>query len=133
MKYIKIILGTLVVSALACITSVFATTKNYNITLKELNATTTVGPQTKQTTVRQAYENKESINSCTSNYNSVKVRVYSEDAGYSDWMTVSRGAKSYWKEDSKTTGMRAYNLDVKNGTITPCKAYHFSTWYLDNN
>ena len=61
MKYIKIILGTLVVSTLACITSVFATTKNYNITLKELNATTTVGPQTKQTTVRQAYENKETI------------------------------------------------------------------------
>lgn len=133
MKYVKIIFGILVVAVTTCCISVFATQKWYSITLKAFNAATTLGPQSKETTVAQGYKNIGTINTCTSNNNSVSVRVYSESEGNSSWITVSNGATSYWPENNKTTKVQAYNLEIKNGTVTPCTASHGGAWYLDNH
>lgn len=132
MKFVKITIAALLITVLTCCASVFATYKAYTIDLKAFNGVTTMAPLIKQTTGMQTYKNNGVVNKCTSNYNTLAARVISDEGGTSSWIKISHNATSGWNDYDKTYIPRAYNLELKNDTWSPCTAYHTGLWYLDN-
>lgn len=132
MKYVKVTLGVLLVTILTTGFSVFATTGHYSIKLKSLMGATELGPKTKEREGTQSYYNIGTVNTCTSNRNTVKVMVRSERNGESDWIQVTDGATSSWTgKKGQPNTVNAYNLFIKNDIFIPCEANHSGTWYLD--
>lgn len=132
MKYVKLTLGILIVTILATGISAFATTGHYSITLKALSGETQLGPKTKTSSGPQAYYNLGTVNSCTSNRNTIEVMVKSERGGESAWIKVSDGATSSWSNNPGSTyTANAYNLYIRNDVFSPCTAGHSGVWYLD--
>lgn len=108
------------------------TKKTYTaVDLKAYNGVVKRGPASKVASGIQKYTNEYNINQCTSNYNDVAVRVYSEAKGYSSWIAVSKDATSAWANNEKTNRVDAYNLEIKNNVWSVCQSQHWGVWYLD--
>lgn len=133
MRGLKISFSILVIALFISLVGVSATTsKTYaGVKLPAYNGKVQKGPVIKKKSGIQKYTNEYNINSCTSNYNDVSVRVYSEANGYSSWMTVSKGATSSWANNAKTNKADAYNLQIKNNVLSVCESEHWGVWYLD--
>lgn len=133
MKGLKVAIFVLLISVFISGTGVFAsTTRSYaGIDLKAYKGESQYGPATKTSSGQQQYHNAYNINLCTSNYNDVSVRVYSESKKYSDWITVSKGSTSKWENNNKTNRADAYNLFIRNNVWGICKSQHWGDWYLD--
>lgn len=133
MKGIKISLLVLSIATILNFVGVNATTtRSYaGINLKAYSGTTHKGPATKKASGVQKYKNEYNINLCTSNYNDVSVRVYSEAKGYSEWAVIKKGFTVEWPNDGKTNRADAYDLYIKNNVWGLCESQHFGTWYLD--
>ncbi len=130
MKYVKITLGALVIAIATCFASTFATIQPLNVTLKALYGETLLAEANKQTYSNQFYKNEGTINSCTSNYVSVKVRVHSTAGGYSSWKQLGHQDMMSLGDYNTTQIPRTYSAQGKN-VSTPCTSNHFGMWYLD--
>lgn len=133
MKGLKISFSILAIASIFSIIAVNATTsRTYaGIQLKAYSGEKTYGPATKTASGVQKYNNEYNLNLCTSNYNDVAVRVYSEARGNSDWITVSKGATSQWANNQKSNRADAYTLKIKNNVWGVCKSEHWGVWILD--
>lgn len=137
MKYLKITLLAFAVTLILSTISIdaYGNSHGYNgVDLPALQGKVKRGPQTKTENNYQYYENTGTINKCTGNENGVRVRVYSEANGYSSYITLSnKGNSGTWGNNSKTTAIGAYDLNLKNNTSSPCGATHSGIWYLDKS
>lgn len=76
----------------------------------------------------QEYYNSTNVNDCTTNQNRIKVHINCVGQRKNlDAIELFQGGVATWDNEAAKICSR-YNVEVKNGVLSPCNSTHSGTW-----